>query len=67
MSVERLQSVSDVRCPYCHEHGSLRLLLDAAHMLMRFDMDGRIFYVHQKCMNAIIHEWLKRYGPKQDG
>jgi hypothetical protein len=67
MSIERLHNVTEVRCAYCHERGSISLLMDAAHMLMRFDVDRRIYYIHQKCMNAIIAEWIKKYGPKIDG
>lgn len=67
MSIERLHNVTEVRCPYCHERGSISILLDAAHMLMRFDVDRRIYYIHQKCMNEIIREWCKKYAPKQDG
>jgi len=67
MNIERLHNVMEVRCAYCHEQASIVLLLDAAHMLIRFEVDGRVYYIHQKCMNIIIHEWIKKYGPKQDG
>lgn len=67
MSIERLHNITEVHCPYCHEQGSITILLDASHMLIRFDVDRRIYYIHQKCMNAMIHEWIKKYGPRQDG
>jgi hypothetical protein len=67
MNIERLHNVTEVRCPFCHERASMSILLDAAHMLIRFDVDRKIYYIHQKCMNAIIHEWIKKYGPKVDG
>jgi hypothetical protein len=64
MSVERLRDPAEVRCPYCHELGSTVLLLDAGSMLIRREIDGRVFYVHMRCFNTILDEWLRKYGFK---
>ena len=65
--MERLHNVSEVRCPYCRESGSLMIIPTADYLLLRVQVDRRVYYVHKKCMDAIVQEWIGKYAPKQDG
>jgi hypothetical protein len=67
MAVERLHDVREVICPYCHERGSLTLIINNQEMLIRFMVGPYVYYLHQKCMMPIVQEWLGKYGPKHGG
>lgn len=67
MSVERLHNINEIRCPYCHERGSLIIMTEPGMLPIRIVCKERVYYVHKKCMDSIIQEWLGKYAPRQDG
>ena len=66
MSVERLHTIQEAYCPVCKERASYLSAIHYEMMIRRYEIGYRVYYIHLKCIDSIVKEWLGKYGPKQD-
>jgi hypothetical protein len=52
----------DLRCPVCHQIGSVMLLTDPKLMLRQFITARGTVYIHIGCLDTIVKEWVDKYG-----
>lgn len=54
-----LVKLEDMICPVCHEHGSVFLVADPRYYLRRFETYKGPVFVHLKCIDDIVREWIE--------